>query len=145
VLVQGEVGDQALQASVLVAQLAELPDLGEPELAVLLLPHVEARLAHAHLPTDVPYWRASLGLPQRESDLLLRVPRLLHALISRAEDPRSQLSPVLICRRKVGRGQGDSGQPAADVCRQMGIHEAAYCNRETRYRNVAGNEVRRNR
>jgi hypothetical protein len=45
VLIEREIGHQALQARVLVPQLPQLVDLGQPELGVLLLPEVKARLS----------------------------------------------------------------------------------------------------
>src|SRR5579871_2368885 len=78
VLVEREVGDQALQARVLIAQLAELADLGEPELGVLLLPEVKARLAHPDLPADVRHRRSAFGLAQCVGDLLVGKSLALH-------------------------------------------------------------------
>src|SRR5690242_19899770 len=51
VLVQGEIGHETLQARILITQLTQLPDLGQPQPRVLLAPKVEARLAHSQLPT----------------------------------------------------------------------------------------------
>ncbi len=48
------------------------------KLAVLLL-QVEARLAHAQLPTYVDHGRSALSLAQRVVDLLFRKPLALHA------------------------------------------------------------------
>src|SRR5690606_33608976 len=66
--------DQTLQPRVLLPQLTQLADLTHPQLPVLLLPHVEARLAHAQLPADIGYRGSTLGLPQRVRDLLLGTP-----------------------------------------------------------------------
>jgi hypothetical protein len=79
VLVERELGDQTLKPRVLIAQLTHLPDLRHAELAVLLLPQVEARLAHAQLPAHVDHGRPALSLAQRVGDLLFRKPLALHA------------------------------------------------------------------
>src|SRR5579862_122425 len=78
VFIEREVGHQALEARVLIAQLAELADLGEPELRVLLLPEVKARLAHAELPADIRHGRPAFGLAQRVGDLLVGKSLALH-------------------------------------------------------------------
>ena len=52
-------------------------------LAVLLLPHVEASLARAHLPTDVRYWRAGFGLMVTLVWLYLELLRMLAILQGR--------------------------------------------------------------
>jgi hypothetical protein len=79
VLVEHELGDQTLQPGVLITQLTHLSDLGHAKLAVLLLPQVEARLAHAQLPIYVDRGRSALSLAQRVSDLLFRKRLAFHA------------------------------------------------------------------
>ncbi len=44
-----------LKASILIAKLPELTELRCPQVRILLLPHVERRLARSDLPTDVRY------------------------------------------------------------------------------------------
>jgi len=78
VLVEREVGHQALQARILIAHLTELPHLGRAEAAVLLLREVERRFGNAHLPTDIGHRGAGLGQSQGVRDLLLGVAGLLH-------------------------------------------------------------------
>src|SRR5207302_7049676 len=78
VLIEREVRHQALEARVLIAQLAQLPDLGEPELRVLLLPQVKARLAHPELPAYIRDRRAAFRLAQRHGNLLIRKSLALH-------------------------------------------------------------------
>lgn len=77
-LVECEIGDQALQARVLLLELPQAPEFAHPEVRVALLPDVERRLAHAELPTDIPDWGAALRLPQGLGDLLPRELRPLH-------------------------------------------------------------------
>src|SRR5882762_3289702 len=78
VLIEREVGHQALEARVLIAQLAELADLGEPELRVLLLPQVKARLAHPELPAYICHRRPAFRLAQRHGNLLVGKSLALH-------------------------------------------------------------------
>lgn len=80
VLIQRELGDQTLQSGVLVTQLVHLPDFGYAKLAVLLLPQVEARFAHAQLPADVDHGRSALRWVQRVGDLLSPKPLARHGL-----------------------------------------------------------------
>src|SRR5690606_5582070 len=78
VLVERQISNQPLQLRVLLAQLSQLAQLRRPQVRVLLLPDVERRLADAHLAADIGHRRATLRLPQRIGDLLVRVPRALH-------------------------------------------------------------------
>jgi hypothetical protein len=61
-----QIGHQALEPGVLVAQLALLTHLEQPEVAVALLPDVEGRLADPHLPAHVAYRLARLRLLERK-------------------------------------------------------------------------------
>src|ERR1700686_1569767 len=70
-LVECEIGDQAFQPRVLVAQLSQLLEFGEPQVAVALLPEVEARFAAPELPAHVRRRCARFHLPQRVQDLFL--------------------------------------------------------------------------
>ena len=70
-LVQRQVRHQPLQPRILVAQLANLPQFAQPQLAVLLLPDVERRLRNPELPANIPDRRPTIRLPQRVRDLLL--------------------------------------------------------------------------
>src|SRR5215467_16359628 len=83
VLIEREIGDQALQPRVFVLQLTEPAELAHPQVRVLLLPCVKRRLAHAELPADVPDRGAALDLAQRVGDLLLGEFRALHRVPSR--------------------------------------------------------------
>src|SRR2546429_104585 len=78
VLIEREIGHQALQPRVLITQLAELADLGEPELCVLLLPEVKARLAHPDLTAHIRHRCAPFRLAQRHGNLLIRKTLPLH-------------------------------------------------------------------
>jgi hypothetical protein len=64
--------------AILIAQLAELADLGEPELRVLLLPQLKTRLAHAELSTYVGHRGAAFRLAQRKGNLLVGKSLPLH-------------------------------------------------------------------
>ncbi len=72
VLVEREIGDQALQTRVLLLELAQAPELAHAEVRVALLPDVERRFAHPQLATDIADRGAALRLPQGKGDLLLR-------------------------------------------------------------------------
>ena len=77
-LVEHQVGDQALEAGILLAHLPQLAHFRHTQAAELLLPQVERRLGNPHLPADIADRRAALGQPERVGDLLFRVPGLLH-------------------------------------------------------------------
>jgi len=77
-LVQGQIGDQAFQAAVLLLQLPQLAQLGDAEAGVLLLPDVERGFADARLLANVRDERSRLGQAQRVDDLFFGEPRLLH-------------------------------------------------------------------
>ena len=97
-LVQAQVGDQLFELSVLILELLQAPQLANAETTVNLLPSVERLLripstafptmlriagtlgGSAHPADDLGHRRARLRLLQREGDLLVRVPRLLHVL-----------------------------------------------------------------
>ena len=81
----GQVGHEALQTRVLVAQLAQFADLGDRRF--------RSRRASAHC-GKIRHRRAALACATR-SDLLVAELRLLSVLIPVVEDPRSQFSPVL--------------------------------------------------
>src|SRR5438270_194118 len=78
VFIEREIGYETLQARVLITQLAELADLGEPELGVLLLPEVKARLAHPDLTAHIRHRCAAFRLAQRHGNLLIRKTLPLH-------------------------------------------------------------------
>ena len=84
-LVERQIRHQPLQARILVAQLAHLPQLAHPELAVLLFPDVERGLRHPQLPADIADRGTAVRLAQRVRDLLLRKLRLLHRLLLDSE------------------------------------------------------------
>src|SRR5215510_11828196 len=87
--IEREIPHHALQPRVLLLELLQPPQLGDPEIRVLLLPDVEGRFAHAHLSTNVRNRHARLGLPQCESDLLLGVAGPLHAPLLPFTEPRA--------------------------------------------------------
>jgi hypothetical protein len=65
VLVEREIGDETLQAGILVLDLPDTPHLVDAEVRKALLPDVERRLADAGLAADVDNRRARVGLPDR--------------------------------------------------------------------------------
>ncbi len=78
VLVQTVVRHELFELPILLLELLQTADLGHAHPGELFLPPIERLLAHAHLPAHIPHCSAALGLMQRERDLLLRKPRLLH-------------------------------------------------------------------
>jgi hypothetical protein len=68
VLVQRQVGDELLELVVFLAELPELPHLGDAEAPESLLPAVEGRLTHPELPADLldrgpgPGWRRAIAI-----------------------------------------------------------------------------------
>ena len=71
VLVEREVGDQALQPGVFVLELPQAAELAHAQVRVLLLPRVERGLADAQLAADVTDRGAGLDLAEGIGDLLL--------------------------------------------------------------------------
>ena len=69
VLVERQVGHQALQAPVLLLQLPHPAQLAHAQMRELLLPLIERRLADPQLPADIRRRRPALGLPERVGDL----------------------------------------------------------------------------
>ena len=78
VLVERQVGDQLLQAPILVLDLPQPAQLADSQVGVLPFPEVERRLAEAPLPTDIRHGGPALGLAQGKGDLLLGELRALH-------------------------------------------------------------------
>src|SRR5439155_10748753 len=80
-LVQREIGDHALQAAILVPELAQLPELAHAQVAKLPLPAVERGLGDLELPADVRHRRPRFDLPQGEGDLLHTEPTRPHRTV----------------------------------------------------------------
>src|SRR6185503_2789208 len=101
VLVERQVGDQALQPCILVLELAHAAHLVDAEVPIALLPHVEGRLADAELAAHVADRRACLRLAERVGDLLLRKLRPLHPVppLPWLRTAGTALTLVLGCRR----------------------------------------------
>src|SRR5581483_2054790 len=76
VAIQREVGHQALELAVL---LAQLPRLAQPKPRVLLLPDVKPGLADPVLATDVAHLRPRFRLAQRPQNPLLTAALLRHS------------------------------------------------------------------
>jgi hypothetical protein len=81
-LVQCQFGHRALEASVLIAQLADLPQPAHAELAVSLLPQVERQLGYPELSADIANGCPTVRLPQRVSILLFAEFRFIPRLFS---------------------------------------------------------------
>ena len=80
-LIQGQIGHELLESTVLVLQLPQSPILGNCHLAVPLAPDVVGRLADPDGPCDLGNGRARIDLPQRGGNLFLRKLALLHAFL----------------------------------------------------------------
>lgn len=80
-LVELEIGNEALQPIVLVLKPPEAAHLARPEMGELLLPDIERRLAHARLSADVRDGGAALRLAQDIGDLFFAKTRLLHRAV----------------------------------------------------------------
>jgi hypothetical protein len=80
-LVEREVGHQALQAAVLLFELLELLDLARRHLTELLLPPIERLLGNPELSADFGNRRSVLDLLQGQGNLLIRETALSHGLI----------------------------------------------------------------
>ena len=87
VLVERQIGDQALQpAGILVLARPELRSSLIPRRGAFLLPNVERRFGHAHLPTDIRWRRAALHVPEHVRNLPFGELRLLHGPRSLVKD-----------------------------------------------------------
>src|SRR5215467_4329582 len=64
VLVEREIGDQALQPIVFVLELPQAAELAHAQVRVLLLPGIEGGLTDPQLPADVPDRGTALGPAQ---------------------------------------------------------------------------------
>jgi hypothetical protein len=71
VLVEREIGDQALQPRILILELPHASHLVDAEVPEALLPDVKRGLADPELAADVADRRPGIGLPERVGDLLL--------------------------------------------------------------------------
>src|SRR5690242_707933 len=69
-LVQREIGDEASEFAIFLAQEFELAQLTHAEAEVFLFPAIERRLGDFHLPADLGDGGAAFGLRQRVDDLL---------------------------------------------------------------------------
>src|SRR5262245_22203029 len=94
--VEREVGDQALQPRILVLELADPPDLVDPEMPVPPLPHVERGLADPELTADITDRRPGVRLAERVGDLLLRELRALHRAASSARLQTAEAAFTLV-------------------------------------------------
>jgi hypothetical protein len=67
VLVEHEIGDQALQVCIFVLELPHAPHFVRTQVPVALLPDVEGRLTDAEQAADIADGCARLRLPERSS------------------------------------------------------------------------------
>lgn len=77
-LVETHIGDQLLQLPVLIFKLLHPPQLAHAKPAAILLPVIERLLRNAHPADRLRHRHARLRLLQREGNLLISLPRLLH-------------------------------------------------------------------
>jgi hypothetical protein len=80
--IERQIGYQALEARVLIAQLPQLAHLQNPHVRVPFLPDVVRRLADPHLPAHIRDRLAGVPLLQGEQDLLLGELGLLNRFLS---------------------------------------------------------------
>ena len=78
VLIEREIRDDLLQATILLFERPQLPQLTHPQVGEALLPDVECRVADAELPAYVRHRRPALGLAQGVGELRFTELRLLH-------------------------------------------------------------------
>src|SRR5262245_11617358 len=126
-LVQGQVSHDLLEATILLLERLDPPELGHAHARVLLLPGIEGRLTHPELPAQLGRWRALLRFAQGLGDLLLGVARLLHRRSSVSQrtalQPDSQPSP----------GPDFGGQ----VRHSVGLrYPSAWCGRSVLYQRI---------
>jgi hypothetical protein len=72
--IEREVGHQAVELRVFLAELPEFPQFTEAQPRILAFPHVERLLADAHITTDFRNRRPALRLPQGGQHLLFAMP-----------------------------------------------------------------------
>lgn len=82
------VGDDLLQAAILLFQLLEPPGFVHPHTTVLVAPLIERPLADAVLAAQVRNLRARLRQFQNLDDLLFAEPCLLHLVLQALCEPR---------------------------------------------------------
>src|SRR5690606_32675680 len=108
VLVEREVGDEALEPRVLLFELPQPAQLTHAQVRELPLPDAERRLADAQLPADIAHRCPALRLADGVGDLLFRILRPLHRRASEGwEGVDSKLllyfSPAYLFREDVRR------------------------------------------
>src|SRR5262249_16180961 len=103
-LVQRQVGDDLLELAILLAQLAQLADLGRAEIAEPLLPSVERLLADPVLPAELDHEHTGVALAQDVDHLLGRELARSHRPVSSlVEGPRRGSLRETGRLRKVGQ------------------------------------------
>ncbi len=92
-LVQAEVRNQLLELAVLLLEQLQPPQLADTQAVVHLIPAAKGRFGDTHPPDHLGHRYARLRLLQRERDLLVAVPRLLHRqLLPRGSTKAGKLS-----------------------------------------------------
>src|SRR5262245_58105102 len=120
-LVQGQVSHDLLEATILLLERLDPPELGNAHARVLLLPGVEGRLTHPELPAQLGRRRALLRFAQGLGDLLLGVARLLHRRSSVSQ--RTALQPD----SQPSTGPDFGGQ----VLLAYSIHQSIRCSQDS--------------
>jgi len=106
--IEGQIGQQPLQSTILIPKLPMLPDLERRRLTVVLLPGIDRRLADLHLPTNVCHQPLRGNLLDSEQNLLLGKLRSPHCFPSLpGKDPGS----TLLQFSTTMKSQGDATLP----------------------------------
>lgn len=71
-VVQREIGDEALQPTIFFLQLPEAPQCAHAQMGVLFLPHINRGFRHTPLPTDPAHRGAGVTLAKGIDDLVFR-------------------------------------------------------------------------
>jgi hypothetical protein len=88
-LVQAQLGHDLLELAVLFFELAQPTQLRWPHACVLLAPHIEGRIAYAHLAAHLLDAGAQFRLLERKGNLILSELALLHDMLLARFGPSS--------------------------------------------------------
>jgi hypothetical protein len=101
-LVERQIGHEAFELGVFVAELLQLAGLTGLEIAVLLLPAIEALLGNADLSTEIPDGHPLGGLLQHGGDLLDGESLPLHGTPPGPDGPDCAADSLWIWSKKAG-------------------------------------------
>src|SRR3990170_6509248 len=104
--VQGKIRDDLLELSVLLLELADPSQFGNPHSHVLPLPAVKGLLADADLPAYLADRRSGFRLPDGIGNLLLREPGLPHDILLPLRT--AKISGIITSDMSGFRGEGQS-------------------------------------